>query len=112
MTDQFVLLYGGRILASGRVQEIRSLMNQFPHRITIRCDDPHRLGRAVVAELPLDGIEIDGPRGEFTVLTRAPSAFYQGLPAVVLQTGLQVASWCRPTDKLEAVFHYLLAGDR
>ena len=39
MTDEFVLVFGGRILAFGHVQEIRSLMDELPHRITIRCDD-------------------------------------------------------------------------
>lgn len=111
MTDQFVLVYGGRILASGRVQEIRSLMNEFPHRITIRCDDARQLAQALLRELPIDGVEIDRGRGELVVLTREPSAFYAGLAEVVVQAGVHVRELVSADDKLEAVFNYLMSVD-
>jgi ABC-2 type transport system ATP-binding protein len=109
MTDQFVLVYGGRILASGRVREIRSLMNQFPHRITIRCDGARNLARALIAALPIDGVEIDGERGELVVLTHEPAAFYAGLPAAVAEAGTAVTELTSADDKLDAVFHYLMS---
>jgi ABC-2 type transport system ATP-binding protein len=109
MTDQFVLVHGGRILAAGRVPEIRSLMNQFPHRITIRCADPRALARALLDALPLDGIEIEPARGELVVSTRDPGTFYAGLPEVVLSRGIAVHELVSADDKLDAVFHYLLA---
>ncbi|MGE3175280.1 MAG: ABC transporter ATP-binding protein [Planctomycetota bacterium] len=109
MTDQFVLVYGGRILASGRVQEIRSLMNEHPHRITIRCDDARALAHVVVRDLPVDGVEIEGGRAALTVLTRAPGPFYEGLPAVAEQAGVKIRELVSADDKLEAVFHYLMS---
>ena len=109
MTDEFVLIYGGRILASGRVREIRSLMNEFPHRITIRCDDPKRLAQNLVRELPIEGVEIESERGELVVLTRDPGTFYAGLPQVVLEARVQVRELVSADDKLEAVFNYLMS---
>jgi ABC-2 type transport system ATP-binding protein len=111
MTDDFVLVYSGRILASGRVQEIRSLMNEFPHRITIRCDEARRLARALVGELPIDGVEIEAEHGELVVLTREPGRFYAGLPDVVLRAGIPVRELVSADDKLEAVFNYLMSVD-
>lgn len=110
MTDEFVLMYGGRLLASGRVQEIRSLMDEFPHRITIRCDQAKALALAVVRDLPIQGVEIDSKRGELLVQTRDPEAFYRGLPGVVGQTGITVHELLSADDKLDAVFNYLMAG--
>jgi ABC-2 type transport system ATP-binding protein len=81
MTDDFVLIYGGRILASGGVREIRSLMDEFPHRITIRCGGRRRLARAILAELPVAGIDLDGREGELA----------------------------SADDSLEAVFNYLVS---
>ncbi len=109
MTDEFVLIYGGRVLASGKVQEIRSLMNEFPHRITIRCDNARRLAQSLVRELPIDGVEIESERGELVVLTRDPGRFYAGLPDVVLEARVQVRELVSADDKLEAVFNYLMS---
>lgn len=109
MTDEFVLIYGGRVLASGKVQEIRSLMNEFPHRITIRCDDARRLAESIVRDLPIEGVEIESERGELVVLTRAPGSFYAGLPDVVLAAGAQVRELVSADDTLEAVFNYLMS---
>ena len=109
MTDEFVLIYGGRVLASGKVREIRSLMNEFPHRISIRCDDAKALTQSMVRELPIDGVEIDDENGDLVVLTRDPGAFYAGLPAVVRAAGVQVRELVSADDKLEAVFNYLMS---
>lgn len=109
MTDQFVLVYGGRVLASGKVREIRSLMNEFPHRITIRCADAKVLAHALVRELSIDGVEIDVDRGELVVLTKEPGAFYGGLPAVAKASGVAVSELVSADDTLEAVFNYLVS---
>jgi ABC-type multidrug transport system ATPase subunit len=109
MTDEFVLIYGGRVLASGKVQEIRSLMNEFPHRITIRCDNAKRLAQSLVRELPIEGVEIDSERGELVVLTKDPESFYAGLPEVILEAKVQVRELVSADDKLEAVFNYLMS---
>ena len=111
MTDEFVLIFGGRILASGHVQEIRSLMNEIPHRITIRCDRERELAHRVMRDLPVNGIELSPSRGEVSVLTHDPAAFYDGLTAVVLESGAQVRELVSADDNLQAVFNYLIAGD-
>ncbi len=110
MTDQFVLIFGGRILAAGKVQEIRGLMNEFPHRISLRCSDPKKLAGALIRDLPIDGVEIDQEREEVMVLTKDPGEFYAGLSQVVLATGLSVRELTSADDKLEAVFNYLMAA--
>jgi len=110
MTDQFVLVFGGRVLASGRVSEIRSLMNEFPHRITIRTDDARRLAPALLDGRAVEGVEaveVDDRRGLVVVSTRNPGAFYEGLPAVVAATGVSCHELSSDDDSLEAVFHYL-----
>lgn len=109
MTDEFVLMYGGRILASGQVQEIRSLMNEFPHRITIRCDDVRRLAHSVVRALPVDGVEVDTERDELVVLTREPGPFYAGLGDVALDAEVKIRELASADDKLDAVFRYLIS---
>lgn len=111
MTDEFILIYGGRTLASGQVQEIRSLMNEFPHRITLRCSDSRKLAHHLLQDLPVQGVELASDRGEISVLTQEPKAFYEGLSDVVLSTGIQVHELTSADDNLESVFHYLISID-
>ena len=111
MTDEFVLVYGGRILASGHIREIRSLMNEFPHRITIRCDDGQALAHHIVRELPIEGVELSTNREEVAVLTHDPENFYAGFGGVVLSSGVRVRELVSADDSLEAVFNYLISVD-
>ena len=111
MTDRFVLMYGGRVLASGRVGEIRALMNHVPHRIRVRCADAKVLAQALLAHLPVDGLEIDARRGELVALTREPSAFFAGFPAVALASAVPIHEIESADDRLDAVFQYLMESE-
>jgi ABC-2 type transport system ATP-binding protein len=108
MTDQFVLIYGGRVLASGRVGEIRALMNEKPHRIQIRSAGVNRLAQALLRDLPVEGLEIDAARGELVALTRDPGAFFAGLPSATTLAGVTIDEMVSEDDQLDAVFHYLM----
>lgn len=109
VTEEFVMMYRGRVLASGNVHEIRNLMNEYPHKITIHCADGRALAQRIVRDLPISGIEM----GEKTlsVLTRDPLAFYTGLPAAVIESEARVTEMVTQDDNLDAVFHYLMTRD-
>lgn len=106
-TSKFVMVLGGRILASGDIREIRSLMNEIPHRITIRCDAGRALAHHLLRDLPIRGVELSADEQELVVLTQEPGAFYAGLPEVVHRAGARVRELVSADDNLESVFHYL-----
>jgi len=106
-TSEFVMVLGGRILASGDIHEIRALMNEIPHKITIRCDDGRALAHHLMRDLPIRGVEIAADGQGVVVLTQEPAAFYAGLPEVVHQAGAHVRELVSGDDNLESVFHYL-----
>jgi ABC-2 type transport system ATP-binding protein len=109
VTEEFLLIYGGRVLAAGNVHEIRGLMNDFPHRITIRATDPRGLAHRLMRDLPIAGIEMQ--EASFSVLTHNPGAFYSGLPKVVAESGSKIIEMASQDDNLEAVFRYLVTRD-
>ncbi len=111
VTDDFLLMFGGRMLASGNVHEIRGLMNEVPHRITIRCRDGRALAHRLVRDLPIAGIEMHEGQGTVSVLTHDPGSFYAGLPAVVGEAGVKVTEMVSQDDNLDAVFRYLVTRD-
>jgi ABC-2 type transport system ATP-binding protein len=111
MTDDFLLIYGGRVLASGNIHEIRTLMDEYPHRISIRCDRPRELGHLLMRDLPVTGIEVTEQTGSLSVLTSAPRAFYEKLPEIALASGVRVEEMVSLDDNLQAVFTYLVGGE-
>jgi ABC-2 type transport system ATP-binding protein len=111
MTDEFVLMYGGRVLASGHVREIRALMNEFPHRISIRCDDARSLAQHLLRALPVQGVELAPDHESLAVLTHEPGVFYGGFADVVRDSGVRIRELVSADDSLQSVFHYLIAGD-
>jgi len=110
VTEDFLLIYGGRVLASGNVHEIRALMNEYPHQITIRCDDPQRLAYRLLRDLPISGIELERDQGVLSIRTADPLAFYGGLPELVVELGVHVQELISEDDDLEAVFKYLVGA--
>ena len=106
MTEDFLLIHSGRVLAAGNVHEIRGLMNDYPHRITLKAKDARGLARAVVRDLPVSGVNVDEAAGTLLVLTREPKLFYEGLTRLAAEGGVrEVVS---QDDNLDAVFNYLV----
>ena len=117
MTDRFLLIYGGRILASGEVREIRELMYEVPHRICIRCDRPRFLGSKLAALPAVEGIELDpefiessGEQSDLWVRTREPRGLFQALPQIAADAGIFIDEISSQDDSLDAVFEYLVGG--
>jgi len=110
LTEEFLLIHGGRVLASGNVSEIRGLMNEYPHRITIACDRPRELAHRILRELPARGVEIAAADDSLAVLTVDPARFYEGLAGVVEEAGVRILEMHSEDDNLETVFKYLVRG--
>ena len=53
MTSNILLINNGRIVAEGNVHQIRELIDEHPHTVYVRSEDPKRLARAVLVE---DGV--------------------------------------------------------
>jgi len=107
MTRQVLLIHNGRILAEGDIREIRDLLDEHPHTVSLRARDPRKLAEAIVGWPTVLSLSF-GSEGEWlTVQTARPDDFYGALPEAALQAG--VVEMYSPDDDLESVFHYLVA---
>ena len=106
MTDNVILIHHGRVLAEGRVHEIRSLLEGYPHHVTVEVEEPRRLAGRLVADDDVDGVRLAD--SQLTVETRAPSRLYRTIESLVLDEGLDVRKLFSRDDSLEAVFDYLV----
>jgi len=106
VTSNVVLLHNGCVLAEGNVRQIRDLIDEHPHAITIRCDKP----RVVAGHFAGDAatLNIEFCDNAVTIRTSDASTFYGKLNSLVLDEPLEVESITCPDDNLQAVFDYLV----
>jgi ABC-2 type transport system ATP-binding protein len=108
MTRRVLLVHNGRILAEGDVREIRDLLDEHPHTVTLRAREPRRLAAAIIGWPNVLSVSF-GSDGEWlTVETARPDEFYRGLHDAALEAG--VAEMYSPDENLESVFRYLVAS--
>ena len=108
MTQEIVLISGGQVRASGNVHEIRSLMDEHPHRVLISTPQPKRLAARLIQLEGIHTISFSEEDREVTLQTIKPDHFYRSLTELVSKEGLPVEELFSPDDNLEAVFHYLV----
>jgi len=108
LTSDVVLLHRGRVLAQGRVSEIRALLSRHPRKVELRARDGRRLARAVL-ELPgVLGLRISGDGTAVGVDTSDLEGFLTALPAAAAAAQAGISSLETPDASLEAVFDYLV----
>jgi ABC-2 type transport system ATP-binding protein len=107
MTSNILLINNGRILAEGNVHQIRDLIDEHPHTVFIRAEDPRTLARTLIAE---DGIiSLRFEPGALVVETERPDAFYARLTDMAASgEGGSIDEVTSPDDNLQAVFKYLV----
>ena len=107
MTSSILLINNGRILAEGDVHQIRELIDEHPHTVYVKGEDPRRLARAFLAEDDVIGLKFEDQA--VVVQTSRPDAFYARLTdlAASAEAGA-VSEVTSPDDNLQAVFQYLV----
>jgi ABC-2 type transport system ATP-binding protein len=107
MTSNILLINNGRIVAEGDVHRIRDLIDEHPHTVYIRAQDPRAVARTVLAQ---DGvISLRFEASAVIVETARPDAFYTMLTEVAAsgEAG-RIDEVTSPDDNLQAVFRYLV----
>jgi ABC-2 type transport system ATP-binding protein len=106
LADYVVVVYSGRLAASGDFREIRRLMTDRPHTFTVRSSDDRRLASDLVASSSVFGVELVD--GMLTIRASEFAAFTMLLPRAARDLGISLFE-LRPTDEsLESVFAYLV----
>ena len=107
MTSNILLINNGRILAEGDVHAIRDLIDEHPHTVYVRADNPRGLARDFIDRADIRSMRFED--GAVIVETGKPDAFYTRVTELAASgeygTIEEVTS---PDDNLQAVFQYLV----
>ena len=99
----------GRLAAQGNFHTIRTLLNQYPTQVRIRCSHARRLGAELLASGCLSGCTIKN-QDEIEVTTDDVAAFRRQVVTSAHRIGASLRHVEPLDDDLESVFRYLVGG--
>jgi ABC-2 type transport system ATP-binding protein len=108
----FLLISGGRFLASGSPHEVRSMLADLPNEIHVRVDRPKELAARLCEVDSVDSVRIDALSSEVVVSTRRPLVLSQHLPAIVAQGRFEVLEVRSGKESLQQLFTTLMRMHR
>ena len=107
MTANILLINNGRILAEGDVHHIRDLIDEHPHTVYVRAEQPRVLAREFLTHDDVRSLRFE--EGAVVIETGKPDRFYARLTdmAATGEFGA-IDEVTSPDDNLQAVFQYLV----
>jgi len=108
LTKNIILLHRGRLMANGNLKQIRELIDQFPHKVTIVTKETKLVGRAVLGlpgvlsmQLSNDGLELE---------IKNAGEFYPSFAKICLDENLPIQAFSSPDNNLESLYGYLVGN--
>ena len=106
LADSVLVIYAGRLAASGDFRSIRRLMTDRPHTFTVRSSDDRGLAAALLADTSVFGAELSD--GKLSLRTADLEGFGRALPRIARAAGVSLFEVTPTDDSLESVFSYLV----
>lgn len=108
----FLLISGGRLLASGTPQEVTRILSETPSQLRIRCSDPQRLAALLVPECEVESIRLNPEQQLLEVSTRRARALYEQLPRLATNAKIVIHEIHSTDDSLKSLFTTLMKMHR
>jgi ABC-2 type transport system ATP-binding protein len=106
LAEGILVVFAGRLAASGDFREIRRLMIDRPHRFTIRSSDDRALGAALLGHPTVFAVDLLD--GRLAAQTSDFGAFTRLVAPVARAAGIRLFELTPTDDSLESVFSYLV----
>ncbi len=107
MTSSILLIHNGRILAEGDVHQIRDLIDEHPHTVSVRAARPRDLAREFLTRDDVLSLKLE--QSAVVVETSKPDGFYRYLTDLAASGHAgEITEVTSPDDNLQAVFKYLV----
>ena len=110
ISDQFILLSNGYVVAEGQIQDVRSEIHEHPMQVAIRCKQPGALASKVFELDHVVEARIHADGEGLLVLTRDPDRFYRTLNHIALG-GIDIESIAPADSNVDSVYEYLIGGE-
>jgi ABC-2 type transport system ATP-binding protein len=112
ITTSFLLIHGGRLLASGTAAEIESILADTPQEVTLLGKDVGRLVQRLASASWVDAMSLTSDRRELRLALRDPTKLYEQLAGWIDQDQLQIDQLQTANGELTSLFESLLRHHR
>lgn len=112
ITSSFMLIHGGRLLASGTASEIDAILADTPREVTLHGEDVTRLASRLIGFDWVDSISLNKQGNQLTLALLDPQELYRQLAGWITADGLRIDRLQAETGELTAVLDSLLQHHR
>lgn len=104
----FLLISGGRLLASGTPNEVHSILADSPSRLRIRASKTKLLANELVNQCPIESLSFSEDGQSLDVLTRSAGQLQTKLPHILVENDITVYEMDSQDDSLKTLFSTLM----
>lgn len=104
----FLLISGGRLLASGSQQEVRKILADSPSRLMFSTNSPKKLATMLIEHCPVQSIELGNDGSTLVLETLSTAEVFDKLPTLLTQSGIQIYELTSHDDSLNSLFATLM----
>ncbi len=111
LTDSFLLICGGRLLASGTAAEVNELLFDTPSEIEIDCAQPYQLAGLLMRHELADSVVVEKRahgNSRVRLQTQRAGTLCSELPKLAFEHNLDISRMKSADDSLQALFNSLL----
>ncbi|XZE44852.1 ABC transporter ATP-binding protein [Pirellulaceae bacterium SH467] len=112
ITDSFLLIYGGRLLASGTAGELHRLLSSLPQEFEIECNDPRLLASLLARETWTRSLDLQEGNGRMRVAIENPLQFYSALSDWSTRYNLHIDRLLGADGDISQLFRLLVSKHR
>lgn len=108
ITSAFLLIHGGRILASGEAAEVRSMLRAFPVEVRLTGTGLQKIATELMGETWLSGASFSEDKNQLTVSVSDKGAFQDRIAKLACLPEVEIVAVESPDGSLESAFDLLL----
>ncbi len=112
ITSSFLLIYGGRLLASGTASEIENILADTPQEVALIGTDAAKLIHRLAEQPWVESLQLQENRTQLRVALRDPAKLFEQLAAWIDEDGLDIDRFQTTDGNLTALFESLLRHHR
>ena len=105
--SKVLVIAQGRLAAAGDYHALRDLMDDRPHRLRVRVDEPRRFAAALIERGFVDGVHVGD---DLEINTTDVDGFGRTVAPLSKELGVRLREVAPTDDDLESVFRYLVEG--